>query len=151
MLPAAIVALAAVGVALALPNRYESEATLAVVQQQIAQTLVAPITTTTIADTVNAMTREILSRSRLLAIIEEFDLYAKERKNSIPEELLAAQMRKDLDDRAIGTDFCQRIDGVQDLLCREQSATCPASCQPPDLSVYRGELEDQGKPGGQNR
>ncbi len=97
MLPAAIVALAAVGVALVLPNRYVSEATLAVVQQQIAQNLVAPITTTSIADTVNAMTREVLSRKRLLAIIEEFDLYAKERKNSIPEELLAAKMRKDLE------------------------------------------------------
>ncbi len=97
MLPAAIIALAAVGVALALPNRYVSEATLAVVQQQIAQNLVAPITTTTAADTVNAMTREVLSRKRLLAIIEEFDLYAKERKSSIPEELLAAKMRKDLE------------------------------------------------------
>lgn len=95
MLPAALSALAAVGVALVLPDRYESEVTLAVVQQQIAQTLVAPITTTTIADAVDAMTREVLSRNRLLAIIEEFDLYATSRQNSTPE-VLAERMRKDV-------------------------------------------------------
>jgi polysaccharide chain length determinant protein (PEP-CTERM system associated) len=96
MLPAAIVTLAVVGVALVLPDRYESEATLNLVQQQIPQNVVASVTTMTIADAVNATAGEILSRDRLLAIIQEFDLYPKERKNSTPQAL-AEQMRKDLD------------------------------------------------------
>lgn len=96
MLPATTIALATVAVALILPDRYESESTLAVVQQQVAQTLVAPIAETTVGDAINSMTREVLSRSQLLAIIEELDLYPEDRKNSTPNALLAERMRKDL-------------------------------------------------------
>ena len=102
MLPAVTIALAAVGVALKLPDRYESEATLAVVQQQVPQALVAPIAETTVSDAINSMTREVLSRSQLLSIIEELDLYAEERKNSVPDVLLVERMRKDLEIEPLG-------------------------------------------------
>jgi polysaccharide chain length determinant protein (PEP-CTERM system associated) len=95
VLTAAFVALATMAIALRLPNRYESEAVLTVVQPQVSQAVVAPVGASTLSDAVTGMTREILSQNRLLAIINEFDLYPKVRKTATPQGL-AQQMRKDL-------------------------------------------------------
>jgi succinoglycan biosynthesis transport protein ExoP len=96
IVPAVFVALGTVGVVLVLPDRYSSEASLVVVQQQIPQAVVTPLTTTAVADEVDAMTREILSRNRLLGVINEFNLYGEEKKKSTPQAL-AARMRKDVE------------------------------------------------------
>ena len=71
-----------------IPNRYSSEATLLVVQQQVPQRYVLPTTTTNIKEGLQATTEEVLSRTRLLSIIDEFGLYAKERRRLSPEALL---------------------------------------------------------------
>lgn len=85
VLTAAFVALSTIAIALWLPNRYESEAVLAVLQPQVSQTVVAAVgAANTMSDAVNGMTREILSQNRLLAIINEFDLYPKVRKKATP-------------------------------------------------------------------
>ena len=75
-------------VAYQLPNRYTSEATLLVVQQQVPLRYVTPTTTTDVADALQAMTQEVLSRTRLLELIGQFDLFAKERQGLAPEELI---------------------------------------------------------------
>jgi len=77
-----------------MPNRYTSEATLLVVQQQVPQRYVLPTTTTDIGEALQATTQEVLSRTRLLGIIDEFGLYARERNRS-PEGLLEL-MRRDI-------------------------------------------------------
>ena len=78
------------------PNQYSSEATLLVVQQQVPQRYVLPTSTTDIREALQATTQEVLSRTRLLAIIEEFNLYATERKSMSPENLLD-RMRHDIE------------------------------------------------------
>jgi polysaccharide chain length determinant protein (PEP-CTERM system associated) len=79
-----------------IPNRYSSEATLLVVQQQIPQRYVLPTTTTDMREALQATTEEVLSRTRLLAIIDEFSLYPNERRRASPEALLES-MRKDIE------------------------------------------------------
>ena len=78
-----------------IPSRYVSEATLLVMQQQVPQRYVVPTTTTDIREALQATTQEVLSRARLLQIIDEFGLYAKERKRLSPEGLLEL-MRHDI-------------------------------------------------------
>ena len=84
-----------------LPNHYNSEATLLVVQQQIPERYVTPTTSTGIAEALQAMTQEVLSRTRLQAIIDEFHLYPKERKRLAPEEVVAL-MRRNIDILPLG-------------------------------------------------
>ena len=79
-----------------LPNRYRSEATLLVEQQQVPQRFVLPTTTTDIREALEATTEEVLSRAPLLAIINEFGLYEKERRRLSPEGVLA-RMRHDIE------------------------------------------------------
>src|SRR5580704_17725665 len=76
-----------------IPNQYSSEATLLVVQQQVPQRYVLPTTTTDIREALQATTQEVLSRARLLQIIDEFGLYPKERKRLSPEGLLELMRR----------------------------------------------------------
>lgn len=71
-----------------VPNRYTSEATLLVDPQKVPTRYVTPTTETNLADTLQAMTQDVLSRVRLLQIIDEFGLYAKERQRLAPEEVI---------------------------------------------------------------
>lgn len=96
LLPACAVTLVTVGVVLRLQDYFTSEATLTVVQQQVSQRFVESTANTPAADAVQSMTRQILATSRLLGIIDELGLYAEE-KQRLPPELLAEQMRKDID------------------------------------------------------
>lgn len=101
---ACVIPLAVVAVALKLPNRYVSQATLLVVQQQVSQRYVAPDSTTTIPAAVEAMKLEVLSRSRLLGIINELDLYSPDPGKERPApELLVERMRKDIDIQPLET------------------------------------------------
>jgi succinoglycan biosynthesis transport protein ExoP len=90
---AAVVSLATVAALYRIPNRYTSEATLLVVPQQVPARYVTPTSETNIADALQAMTQDVLSRARLLELIDEFGLYAKERQRLAPEEVLEL-MRK---------------------------------------------------------
>jgi succinoglycan biosynthesis transport protein ExoP len=88
LLSCAVVTVATVAVLYQIPNRYTSEATLLVVPQQVPARYVTPTTETNIADALQAMTQDVLSRARLLELIDEFGLYAKERQRLAPEEVL---------------------------------------------------------------
>src|SRR5688572_24070729 len=55
-----------------LPNRYRSEATLLVMQQQVPERYVVPNSTTDISSELQALKQEILSRPRLNEVIREF-------------------------------------------------------------------------------
>lgn len=77
-----------------VPNLYKSEATIQIVEQQVSQSLVAPLSTATEGQKLEAMTNEVLSRARLLEIMEENDLFVKERSSS-PDEAVDL-MRKSI-------------------------------------------------------
>jgi len=88
LLPAAVIALGTALVSFLLPNRYESEAAILVESQQVPERYVTANTTTDMREVLLVMTDAILSRTQLLKIINEFNLYPKERVRSVPEQLV---------------------------------------------------------------
>lgn len=90
-----------------IPNRYGSDATLLVVQQQVPQRFVLPTTTTDIREALQATTEEVLSRARLLAIIDEFGLYAEDKTRLSPEAILA-KMHHDITIEPIESQSAQK-------------------------------------------
>ena len=97
------VAVAVAAVSLALPNRYRSEATIVVEKQRVPERYVTPNTTTNAMQAIDAMTHEILSRTRLQQIIAEFGLYPDQRKRMAPEELVEI-MRGDIEVKPLAKD-----------------------------------------------
>ena len=91
-LPFVCVALGALVVLSFIPNRYTSTATLLVVQQQVPQRYVVPNSETDLTSTLQAMKQEILSRTQLLRMINEFGLYPKLRNRLAPEELVSMML-----------------------------------------------------------
>ncbi len=63
-----------------LPETYESEATIEVVQQQVPSSLVAPNVSTSMQDQVQLITTEVLSRSKLQGVIDQFHLYSHQNR-----------------------------------------------------------------------
>lgn len=92
---ASLIAIAAALGSFLLPNHYKSEATILVQQQQIPERYVVPNSTTDLDQALQAMTHDVLSRPRLLAIISEFHLYTKQSKRLSPEQLVEL-MRNDI-------------------------------------------------------
>src|SRR5688572_12577128 len=62
-----------------LPNRYRAEATVIIVPQRVPEDYVRPTVTAAIDDRLNMISQQILSRTRLERIIQEFNLYQEER------------------------------------------------------------------------
>lgn len=90
-----------IAVAMKLPDHYISHATLLVVQQQVSQRYVEPDSTTTTQAAIQAMKLEVLSRQRLLSIINDVGLYPTARDRS--PELLAEKMREEIEIQALET------------------------------------------------
>src|ERR1039457_140410 len=83
-----VVALCACATSMVLPNHYVSVATILVAHQQVPERYVTPNSTSNIREQLLLMTEEILSRTQLLRIIDEFDLYTKDRKHLAAEDLV---------------------------------------------------------------
>src|SRR6476619_1876857 len=88
-----IVALTTIAVVLRLPNRYTSEATLFSVQQQVPERYVVSTTTADVSQDLDTIAQEIFSRPLLLGIIDEFNLYAKQKARLTPEQLVELARR----------------------------------------------------------
>src|SRR3989441_2271518 len=78
-----------------LPNIYRSTATVLVDRQQVPETFVQPTVTSALETRLHTISQEVLSRSRLEALITRFGLYADLRKR-IPSEEVIERMRKDI-------------------------------------------------------
>ena len=92
LLPFGCITLATIAVLSLLPNRYTSAATLLVVQQQVPLRYVVPNSTTDVTSALQAMKQEVLSRTQLLRMINDFGLYPKQRKRAAPEELVTLML-----------------------------------------------------------
>ena len=79
-----------------LPNRYRSTAVVLVIGQQVPKDMVQSTITDTVAERLRAIQQQILSRTRLERIIDEFGLYAKERKTRIMEDIVEQMRTRDL-------------------------------------------------------
>jgi protein tyrosine kinase modulator len=88
LLTACTIILATAGVSRVLPNQYVSEATIIVEQQMVPERYVTPTSTLDLSSALQAMEQDVLSSTQLLKIIEDFSLYASERKRHAPEELV---------------------------------------------------------------
>src|SRR5690606_35097181 len=89
-----LVTLLTIVVLLYLPNRYTSEATIFAVQQRVPERYVVPTTNIDPSQALEAMVQEVLSRPRLLAIIDELGLYS--RRTGLQSDELIKLIRKDL-------------------------------------------------------
>lgn len=101
LLPFSVVALGVMGVTLLLPDQYTSETLILVEEQRVPEQFVVPNVTTDLRDRLRTMTQQILSRTRLLSIIEDLNLYEKERSRLVPEELVE-MMRSRIEIELVG-------------------------------------------------
>jgi polysaccharide chain length determinant protein (PEP-CTERM system associated) len=95
LVPFAFVAAATAVVARILPDQYRSETLILVVPQRVPESYVRSTVTTRIEDRLQSLSQQLLSRTRLERIIEEFNLYADKRKTEIMEDIVE-QMREDI-------------------------------------------------------
>jgi len=95
LVPFAIISAATALIVHALPDRYRSETVILVVPQRVPEEYVRSTVTTRIEDRLQSLVQQILSRSRLERIIQDFDLYADERRTGIMEDIVET-MRRDI-------------------------------------------------------
>lgn len=78
-----------------LPPRYKSSTLILVEQPTMPKDYVMPNVNDDIQERLQSITQQILSRTRLLHIIDELNLYAADRPRTTPDELVE-RMRKDI-------------------------------------------------------
>jgi len=76
------------------PDSYESVAVVKIVPQQVPQNMVQSSITNDLADRINSMATTVLSRNVLTTIINNFDLYPRDRKRMPMEDVIENIMRK---------------------------------------------------------
>ncbi len=79
-----------------LPPKYKSSTLILVEQPTMPKDYVVPNVSENLQERLQSITQQILSRSRLLHIVDELNLYPKERKRLSPDEIVA-RMRKNID------------------------------------------------------
>jgi succinoglycan biosynthesis transport protein ExoP len=79
-----------------LPSVYKSATLILVEQPTMPKDYVVPNVTDDLQERVQSITQQILSRTRLLHIIDQLNLYSDERGRFTPDEIVA-HMRKDID------------------------------------------------------
>jgi uncharacterized protein involved in exopolysaccharide biosynthesis len=90
-------------VALLLPPIYKSTATILIEGQQIPTDFVRTTVTSFAEERIQIITQRIMGRTRLLEIVDQFNLYADLRNNRTTEEILDL-MRKDIGLETISAD-----------------------------------------------
>lgn len=84
-----------------LPNVYQSETLIQVVPQRVPEEYVRSTVSTKLEERLQSLTQQIMSRTRLERIVQEFDLYAEQRRTGIMEDVIDA-MRKSIDVKTTG-------------------------------------------------
>ncbi len=78
-----------------IPEQFKSQTVILVEQQRVPANYVQPNVTMDLQGRLQSMSEQILSRTRLLAIIQKLNLYGKDRGHLDPDSLVE-QMRKDI-------------------------------------------------------
>lgn len=102
LLTTCIISLGAIRVSFLLPNRYRSEATIFVAKPRVPEQYIVPNNTANSMESVDAITRQVLSRARLTQIIDEFGLYPRMRH--LGPDALADLMRNDIEVQPMSKD-----------------------------------------------
>src|SRR5437773_4063779 len=85
----------AMSLGMALPNIYQATATVLVDRQQVPESFVQPTVTSALETRLQTISQEILSRSRLEALITRFGLYS-DLRNRVSAEEIIERMRGDI-------------------------------------------------------
>lgn len=88
LVPAAIVGAVGCAITHYLPNRYRSETLILVVPQRVPESYVRSTVTTRIEDRLQSIAQQIMSRTRLERVIQDFNLYPARRKSDNIEDLV---------------------------------------------------------------
>jgi succinoglycan biosynthesis transport protein ExoP len=96
LLVVAAVSGGAATVALSLPNLYRASATVLVERQQVSEAFVRPSVTAELETRLQTIREDVMSRSRLSALIGRLGLYSELRQKA-PLEALVARMRRDIE------------------------------------------------------
>jgi polysaccharide chain length determinant protein (PEP-CTERM system associated) len=97
ILPTLLVGAIGAAVVTYLPNLYRSESLILVVPQRVPESYVRSTVTARIEDRLQAISQQILSRTRLEQIITDFNLYAKERANKqLMEDIIETMRSRDI-------------------------------------------------------
>jgi len=94
-IPLVVIASTTAVVALFLPNRYRATTSVMIVPQRVPERFVESTVKDDLGDRLNMISQQILSRTRLERIIQEFNLYPRERERLIMEDVIE-RMRKDI-------------------------------------------------------
>ena len=96
------------------PEKYKSSTTILVVAQRVPEGYVRSTISTRVDERLFTIRQQVLSRTRLLAVMEELGLYKEERKK-LPAEDVVEMMRKSIDIQvASATDRGRRRDSSED-------------------------------------
>jgi polysaccharide chain length determinant protein (PEP-CTERM system associated) len=95
LVPFAVCTLLGLLVSRFLPNKYESDTLIQVVPQRVPESYVKSTVTARLEDRLQSLTQEIMSRTRLERVIEEFNLYPDLRAKGIMQDVVEG-MRKDI-------------------------------------------------------
>ncbi len=93
LIPAVVVAAIGVAIVWYLPNVYRSETLILVVPQRVPESYVRSTVTARIEDRLQAISQQILSRTRLEQVVQDFNLYADERADQELMEDIVERMR----------------------------------------------------------
>lgn len=104
LIPTVIAAAATVAYTRTLENIYRSETVVMIQPQRVREDLVKAATTSTAtAERIQTITQQIMSRSRLEGIITDLNLYERERRVGLMEDVVE-QMRRDVSVQVIRGD-----------------------------------------------
>lgn len=90
------VVLIAIIIAVILPSKYRSTATILIEQQEIPQDLVRTTVTSFADQRIQSISQRVMTRTNLAQVIQKYNLYEEERKTEFFEVILE-QMRDDID------------------------------------------------------
>ncbi|MEW6375898.1 MAG: GNVR domain-containing protein [Thermodesulfobacteriota bacterium] len=93
IIPLVLSILASIGVYKYLPKVYKASTLILVQPQSVPESYVRPTITDSVTNRLNTISQEILSRTRLEKVIQEFNLYPDIR-NNIPMEVIVEIMRR---------------------------------------------------------
>jgi uncharacterized protein involved in exopolysaccharide biosynthesis len=86
-----------------LPPVYRSTSTILIEEQEIPTDLVRSTITSFAAQRLQTISQRVMTRSNLIAIIDKFNLYEKERRNETTDEIVE-RMRRDISFQTISAD-----------------------------------------------
>ena len=104
VVPLAMISAATAVYARRLPNLYRSDTLILVVPQRVPESYVKSTVTARIEDRLHSISQQILSRTRLERVIQEFNLYAAERRTGIMEDIVEGMRNKDIDVQVVKGD-----------------------------------------------